>query len=61
MIEIDQARRRRYLNTCRLLAAVSFVAALGYLRWLLFDTRPDDFALQERVRALALALALAAR
>lgn len=41
MIEIPRERRSRYLRTCRVLAAVSAVLALLYLKWLLFDARPE--------------------
>jgi cellulose synthase (UDP-forming) len=45
MIEIPSARRRAYLRNCRLLAVLSTVVAALYLKWLLFDARPDNHVL----------------
>lgn len=45
MIEIAPERRVGYLRTCRILSAVSLLAALVYLKWLVFDARPDNVAL----------------
>jgi cellulose synthase (UDP-forming) len=42
MIDIPVERRAAYLRTCRILALVSAVAALFYLKWLLVDARPDN-------------------
>lgn len=42
MIEIPLARRRAYLRICRILAVVSTVLAALYLKWLLFDARPEN-------------------
>lgn len=41
MIEIPRERRASYLRTCRSLAIVSGILALLYLKWLLFDARPE--------------------
>lgn len=41
MIEIETTRRRAYLRTCRMLAVLSALTAALYLKWLLFDARPD--------------------
>jgi len=42
MIEIPSARRRTYLRNCRILAVLSSITALLYLKWLLFDARPEN-------------------
>jgi len=42
VIEIPEERRAKYLRNCRLLAVVSTVTALLYLKWLVFDARIDD-------------------
>jgi len=45
MIYIPRERRRGYLRTCRILAGLSAVSALIYLKWLYFDSRPDNVVL----------------
>ncbi|MDO8964432.1 MAG: glycosyltransferase [Coriobacteriia bacterium] len=42
MIEIPRERRRAYLRNCRILAVLSGMAALIYLKWLIFDARPEN-------------------
>ena len=42
MIEIPLERRASYLRICRILAVVSTVLAALYLKWLLFDARPEN-------------------
>lgn len=41
MIEIPRTRRRAYLRNCRLLAVFSALMAAVYLKWLLFDAKPE--------------------
>jgi len=45
VIEIKRSRRATYLKTCRLLSLLSVVTAVFYLKWLLFDARPDNHVL----------------
>lgn len=45
MIEIPAHRRRSYLRNCRILAVLSTIMAAVYLKWLLFDARPDNHVL----------------
>jgi cellulose synthase (UDP-forming) len=42
VIEIPRERRAAYLRTCRILAIVSTVLAILYLRWLIVDARPEN-------------------
>jgi cellulose synthase (UDP-forming) len=42
VIEIDPSRRVSYLRTCRVLAVLTSISALVYLKWLFFDARPDN-------------------
>lgn len=42
MIEIPETRRAGYLRTCRILSVLSFLTALVYLKWLIFDARADN-------------------
>ena len=45
MIDIPKYRRKTYLRTCRILAVISTIAAALYLKWLLFDVRPENHVL----------------
>jgi cellulose synthase (UDP-forming) len=45
VIEIDERRRATYLLTCRVLAILSALSALVYLKWLLFDAKPENWLL----------------
>ncbi len=45
MIEIARSRRPSYLVICRALSVLSGIAAIVYLKWLLFDARPDNYIL----------------
>jgi len=45
MIEIAKERRRAYLRNCRILAVLSSIAAVLYLRWLIFVAHPENHAL----------------
>ena len=45
MFDIEPGRRRTYQAVCRVLVVLSGLAALFYLKWLLFDARPDNAAL----------------
>ncbi len=45
MIEIPPQRRAAYLRNCRILSLASTVLAALYLKWLLFDARPENHAL----------------
>ncbi len=45
MIEIDERRRATYLLTCRVLAILSALSALVYLKWLFLDARPENWLL----------------
>ncbi|PKQ16546.1 MAG: hypothetical protein CVT67_03880 [Actinobacteria bacterium HGW-Actinobacteria-7] len=45
MIEIPRERRESYLRNCRILAVISTVTALFYLKWLLFDAVPENTVL----------------
>ncbi|HEY5547985.1 MAG TPA: glycosyltransferase [Coriobacteriia bacterium] len=45
MIYIAPHRRRAYLAACRVLAVLSAIAGLVYLKWLLLDTRPENLVL----------------
>lgn len=45
MIYIPRERRRGYLRTCRILAGLSALSALVYMKWLYFDSRPDNMVL----------------
>jgi cellulose synthase (UDP-forming) len=45
VIEIPHQRRAAYLRTCRILGAISTILAVLYLKWLLFDARPDNLPL----------------
>jgi len=42
VIEIPRERRAAYLRMCRILAIASTVLAAMYLKWLLFDARPEN-------------------
>jgi cellulose synthase (UDP-forming) len=42
VIDIPRNRRAAYLRNCRILAVLSTIAALAYLKWLLFDARPEN-------------------
>lgn len=44
-IEIPEHRRARYLRNCRALALLSAITGGLYLKWLLFDARPDNHVL----------------
>jgi len=45
MYEVEPARRKSYLATCRALAVFSGAAALVYLFWLLLLAKPDNIVL----------------
>jgi cellulose synthase (UDP-forming) len=42
MFDIEPGRRATYLVICRVLVVLSAIASLFYLKWLLFDARPDN-------------------
>ena len=42
MFDIEPGKRAVYQVTCRVLVVLSAVTALFYLKWLLFDARPDN-------------------
>jgi cellulose synthase (UDP-forming) len=45
VIEVPYERRAAYLRTCRILAVMSALTALLYLKWLLVDALPDNHVL----------------
>lgn len=45
MINIPVDQRARYLRNCRIFSALSAVAGLGYLKWLLLDAKPENWPL----------------
>lgn len=45
MIIVEQEKRARYTRWSRILAAVSAVLALVYLKWLIFDAIPENMTL----------------